>query len=73
MARDLDLAVVATPNKTHAPLARAALAAGLPVVVDKPFAPTAAEGRALIDEARKQRLLAHRLPESSVGQRLPDR
>jgi predicted dehydrogenase len=53
MARDLDLAVVATPNKTHAPLARAALAAGLPVVVDKPLAPTAAEGRALIDEARK--------------------
>ena len=54
MARALDLVVVATPNKTHVPLARAALAAELPVVVDKPFAPTAAEARALIDEARKR-------------------
>lgn len=56
-ARDLDLIVVATPNRTHVPLTRAALAAGLPVVVDKPFAPTAAEGRALIDEARERNLL----------------
>lgn len=54
MARDLDLVVVATPNKTHVPLARAAIAAGLAVVVDKPFAPTAAEGRALVDEARER-------------------
>lgn len=57
MADALDLVVVATPNKTHVPLARAALAAGLPVVVDKPFAPSAAEGRALIEEARKRQLL----------------
>jgi predicted dehydrogenase len=54
IAADLDLAVIATPNKTHVPLARAALAAGLGVVVDKPFAPTAAEGRALIEEARQR-------------------
>jgi predicted dehydrogenase len=58
MVQDLDLIVVATPNRTHVPLARAALEAGLPVVVDKPFAPTADEGRALIDDARRrQRLL----------------
>lgn len=57
MSDDLDLVVVATPNKTHVPLARAALAAGLPVVVDKPFAPTAAEGRMLIEEARNRELL----------------
>src|SRR5436190_6415315 len=57
LARDLDLVVVATPNRTHVPLARAALAAGLAVVVDKPFAPTADEGRALIVEARERNLL----------------
>jgi predicted dehydrogenase len=51
-AASLDLVVVATPNRSHASLARAALHAGLPVVVDKPFATSAAEARALIDEAR---------------------
>ncbi|MFC4149646.1 Gfo/Idh/MocA family oxidoreductase [Micromonospora mangrovi] len=50
-ADTLDLVVVATPNRHHVPLARAALAAGLPVVVDKPLAVTAAEGRALVAEA----------------------
>ncbi|HET7502324.1 MAG TPA: Gfo/Idh/MocA family oxidoreductase [Kofleriaceae bacterium] len=51
-AAELDLIVVATPNRSHAPLAEAALAAGLPVVVDKPFAVTAAQGRALVEQAR---------------------
>lgn len=50
----VDLAIIATPNRTHVPLARAALAAGMHVVVDKPFAPTAADGRTLIDEARRR-------------------
>lgn len=36
-ADELDLIVIASPNKTHVPLARAALDAGLPVVVDKPL------------------------------------
>jgi predicted dehydrogenase len=53
-AGSLDLAVVATPNRSHVPLARAALQAGLPVVVDKPLAPSAAEARTLIGEARAQ-------------------
>lgn len=53
-AGELDLVVIATPNRTHVPLARAALEAGLAVVVDKPFAPTAAEGEALIREARRR-------------------
>jgi predicted dehydrogenase len=48
----LDLVVVAAPNRAHVPLARAAIAAGIATVVDKPLAPTAAEGRALADEAR---------------------
>ncbi len=50
---NLDLIVVATPNRTHVSLALAGLSAGLHVVVDKPLAPTAAEGRHLIDEARR--------------------
>lgn len=52
-AAQLDLVVVASPNRTHVPLTLAALAAGLHVVVDKPLAPTAAEGRELIAAARQ--------------------
>lgn len=44
---DIDLVVIPTPNETHYPLARAALAAGKHVVVDKPFTVTVAEARAL--------------------------
>ena len=39
----LDLVIIATPTPTHADLAKAALAAGKHVIVDKPFAPTAEE------------------------------
>ncbi|MFF6780224.1 Gfo/Idh/MocA family oxidoreductase [Streptomyces sp. NPDC012510] len=46
-AEELDLVVVASPNRTHVPLATAALEAGLAVVVDKPVAGTAAEAREL--------------------------
>ncbi|RRO14767.1 oxidoreductase [Saccharopolyspora rhizosphaerae] len=56
-ARRPDLVVITTPNRTHAELAKAALDAGLPVVVDKPFTPTAEEGRALIEHARERGLL----------------
>ena len=48
----LDLIVVASPNSTHVPLALAALEAGLPVVVDKPLAPTAGEGRRVTRHVR---------------------
>ncbi|MFD6096954.1 Gfo/Idh/MocA family oxidoreductase [Nocardiopsis flavescens] len=48
-----EIAVVTTPNDTHAPLARAALEAGVSVVVDKPFALTAAQARELTDLADK--------------------
>jgi predicted dehydrogenase len=50
---DLDLVVLATPPVTHYPLAKAALEAGLDVVVDKPFAVTSEHGRELIDTARQ--------------------
>ena len=48
---DLDLIVVATPNATHVELAIAALEAGHDVVVDKPFAATAAEAQRVVDTA----------------------
>jgi predicted dehydrogenase len=56
-AAELDLVVLASPNKTHVPLATAALKAGLPVVVDKPIAGTAAEARALAALAEEHGLL----------------
>ncbi len=46
-----DLAVVATANVAHVPLARRALESGLHVVVDKPLAPTADVARELRDLA----------------------
>lgn len=54
---DHDLVVVATPNRSHASLGIAALEAGLPVVIDKPMAPTAEEGRRLVAEAAERDLL----------------
>lgn len=51
-ASDYDVAVISTPNRTHVPLAAAALDAGLHVVVDKPLAATAADARTLIEHAR---------------------
>ncbi|MFB7493968.1 Gfo/Idh/MocA family oxidoreductase [Streptomyces sp. NPDC056161] len=56
-ADGLDLIVIASPNKTHVPLATAALKAGLPVVVDKPLAGTAAEARELAALAEQRGLL----------------
>jgi scyllo-inositol 2-dehydrogenase (NADP+) len=50
---DHDFVVVAAPNDVHTSLARAALDAGLPVVVDKPFAPTADEARSLVEHAEE--------------------
>src|SRR5260370_15133194 len=55
IAGELDLAVVATPNRTHVPFALAALEAGLAVVVDKPLAPSGAEGRRVLAAAREGR------------------
>lgn len=53
-AGNLDLVVVCTPPSSHVELAREALRAGLDVVVDKPFAPSSAEGEELIAEAAAQ-------------------
>ncbi|WNM30766.1 Gfo/Idh/MocA family oxidoreductase [Streptomyces sp. Li-HN-5-11] len=48
-----DALVVAVPNHAHLPVCREALAAGVPVCVEKPLALTAAEGRLLVGLARR--------------------
>ncbi|MET3810563.1 Gfo/Idh/MocA family oxidoreductase [Arthrobacter sp. UYEF3] len=53
LAGSLDLLVLGTPPATHSPLARAALEAGLDVVVDKPFTVRSAEGAELISLAAR--------------------
>ncbi|WP_219471683.1 Gfo/Idh/MocA family oxidoreductase [Nonomuraea rhizosphaerae] len=52
-----DLVVIASPNKTHVPLATEALTRGRPVVIDKPMAPTAGEARALVRLAAERGLM----------------
>ncbi len=48
----IDLVVIATPNALHAPQAIAALNAGKHVVVDKPFALSAAEAETMAETAK---------------------
>ncbi|MEU8244977.1 Gfo/Idh/MocA family oxidoreductase [Nonomuraea sp. NPDC048916] len=52
-----DLVVVASPNRTHVPVAAEALTRGKPVVVDKPLAGSAAEARALAALASERGLM----------------
>lgn len=52
-AESHDLVVITTPNRFHVPLARAAIAARIPVIVDKPMAATSREAREVVDEARR--------------------
>jgi predicted dehydrogenase len=51
--QDFDLVVIATPNRTHVPLALTAIEAGLAVVIDKPIAARASDAQTLIDAARR--------------------
>jgi scyllo-inositol 2-dehydrogenase (NADP+) len=53
-AEAMDLVVVATPNRSHVPLATAALEHGLGVVVDKPFALSASEARAVVELGQRR-------------------
>lgn len=53
----VDVVVINTPSPTHYAYARQALLAGKHVVVDKPFAATAAEGESLIELAKQQNKL----------------
>jgi predicted dehydrogenase len=53
LAQDLDLVVVATANSVHADHALAAIAAGIPVVVEKPMGRTVAETLRILDASEK--------------------
>ncbi|TXY26130.1 oxidoreductase [Vibrio mimicus] len=53
----IDLVVIPTPNDTHFPLARAALAAGKHIIVDKPFTLTSEEAQTLAKQAKEAELL----------------
>jgi predicted dehydrogenase len=54
---EVDLVVVATPSRTHYPLARAAILAGKHVLVMKPMATSVAEAEELVDLAQRQGVL----------------
>ena len=51
--RMCDVAVVATPNRAHVPIAREAIRHGVPVVVDKPLATSAAAAEELVRDAER--------------------
>ncbi|WP_410015051.1 oxidoreductase [Sodalis sp. C49] len=53
----VDLVIIPTPNETHFPLAKQALAAGKHVVVDKPFTVTLSQAYELKQLAENQRVL----------------
>jgi predicted dehydrogenase len=53
----VDVVVVAVPNRFHVPVALDALGAGLAVVVDKPLAAAAADGRRVVEQAARRGLL----------------
>lgn len=55
---DIDLVSICTPTDTHIPLARAALQAGLHVVIEKPIATSSREVADLIETARAARRIA---------------
>ncbi|RBQ19691.1 oxidoreductase [Spongiactinospora rosea] len=55
--QECDVVIVASPNRTHVPLATRALEAGLPVVVDKPIAGTARDAEGLVRLAAERGLM----------------
>lgn len=56
---DIDAVLIASPDDTHAPLVRAAIGAGKPVLCEKPLAPDSAACLSLIEAERQagQRLV----------------
>lgn len=56
-ADDHDLVVVSTPNSSHVPVGLRAIESGLSVVIDKPLAATAHDGRTLARAAAERGLL----------------
>jgi predicted dehydrogenase len=56
-AVDFDVVVVGAPLRVHVSLATAAVEVGLPVVVEKPFAPASGDARELVETARDRGVL----------------
>ena len=54
VAKGIDLVVISSPNRTHYPLAEAALRAGKHVVIDKPFTVSVDEADELIALAKER-------------------
>lgn len=52
----IDAAVVATPNDTHASIALTCIDAGVPVLIEKPLASNASEGREIMQRASERRV-----------------
>ena len=67
--RDIRLVVIATPNETHAPIARQCLEAGRDVVVDKPFATTLKEAAELVELGAKMRPIDYCLSKPAIRRR----
>ncbi|MDR5759961.1 Gfo/Idh/MocA family oxidoreductase [Caballeronia sp. LZ035] len=61
--------VLATPNQLHVEHARTCLAAGVPVLLEKPIAPTVAEAQTLVDEVERLKarmLIGHHRAHSPI-------
>lgn len=56
-ANQVDLIVIATPNKDHAPQAKAALERGIATVIDKPIATNSKECEDLIETSKNKKAL----------------
>lgn len=54
---DIDAAIIATPTSTHHTISMELLAAGVPLLVEKPLALTSAEAGELVSLARRQDLV----------------
>ncbi|HYP86859.1 MAG TPA: Gfo/Idh/MocA family oxidoreductase [Polyangiaceae bacterium] len=63
--KEIDVVYIATPNALHTPQALAALSAGKHVIIEKPFATSAAEARAVLEQAER----ASRLVSVAMNQR----
>jgi predicted dehydrogenase len=66
-APDVDLILNLTVPNAHYGITMAALAAGKHVFSEKPLAATAAEGRALVEDARRRKLALGSAPDTFLG------
>jgi predicted dehydrogenase len=64
---EIELVLNLTPPKAHAPVVRAALAAGKHVYTEKPLAATSAEGLELVAEAERRGLRLGCAPDTFLG------